>query len=53
MEVIAEWQPVRGLGRVKGTNCLDFLRARPVKGKLGLEYLGVRVNLHALADGGS
>ena len=27
--------------------------ARPVKRKFGLEYLGVRVSLQALADGGS
>ena len=27
--------------------------ARPVKRKFGLEYLGVRVSLHTLADGGS
>ena len=30
-----------------------LLRPRPVKRKFGLEYLGVRVSLHTLADGGS
>ena len=52
-EVIAEWRAVRGFGREAGANCQDFVRARPGKRKLGLEYLGVRVSLHALADGGS
>ena len=36
-----------------GTNCEDFLRAHLVKRKFGLEYLGVRVSLHTLADGES
>ena len=31
----------------------DFVRARPAKRKFGLEYLGVRVSLHTLADGGN
>ena len=51
--VIAERRAVRGVGRGAGTNCEDFVRARPVKRKFGVEYLGVRVSLHALADGGS
>ena len=48
-EVVTEWRAVRGLGRGAGTDCQDFVRARPVKRELGLEHLGV----HTLADGGS
>ena len=51
-EVIAERGAVRGVGRGAGTNCEDFVRARPVKCNFDLD-LGVRVSLHALADGGS
>ena len=51
IEVFAEWRALRGLGRGAGTNCQDFVKARPFKRKLGLEYLGVRVSLHTLADG--
>ena len=51
-EVLPEWRAVRGLGRGAGTNCKDFVRVRSVKRKFGLEYLGVRVSLHTLADGG-
>ena len=53
IEVITEWRAVRGLGRRAGTNRQDFVRALPLKCKFGLEYLGVRVSLHTLADGGS
>ena len=52
-EVVPEWRAVRGLGRGAGTNSQDFIRARPVKRKFGLEYLGVRLSLDTLADGGS
>ena len=52
-EVIPEWRTIRGLSGGAGTNGQDFVRARPVKRKFGLEYLGVRVSLHTLADGGS
>ena len=52
-EVVTEWRAVRGLDRGAGTNCEDFVRARPIKRKFGLQYFGVRVSLHALADGGS
>ena len=52
-EVLPEWRAVRGLGRGAGTNSQDFARARLVKRKFGLEYLGVRVSFHTLADGGS
>ena len=52
-EVITEWRAVRGLGKGAGTKVLAVVRARPVKRKFGLEYLGVRVSLHTLADGGS
>ena len=48
-EVLPEWQAVRRLGREAGTNRQDFLRARLVKRKFGLEYLGVRVSLHTLS----
>ena len=50
-EVIPEWRAVRGLGNGAAPNCQDFGRARPVQRKFGLEYLGVRVSLHTLADG--
>ena len=36
-----------------GANCEDFGRACPVVRELGLEGLGVRVRLRALADSGS
>ena len=52
-EVIPEWRTVRGLSRGAGANGQHFVRARPVKCKFGLEYLGLRVSLHTLADGGS
>ena len=52
-EVIPEWRTVRGLSRGAGTNGQYFVRARPVRYKFGLEYLGVRVSLHTLRDGGS
>ena len=52
-EVITEWRAVRGLGKGAGTKVLAVVRARPVKRKFGLEYLSVRVSIHALADGGS
>ena len=52
-EVIPEWRTVRGLSRGSGTNGQHFVIARPVKCKFGLEYLGVSVSLHTLADGGS
>ena len=52
-DVIPEWRTIRGLSRGAGTNGQDFVRVHPVKRKFGLEYLGVRVNLHTLADGGS
>ena len=53
IEVIPEWRAVRGFGRGAGTNCQNFERARPVERKFGVEYLGIRVSLHTLADGGS
>ena len=52
-EVMPEWRAVRGLGGGARANSQDFERARPVKRKFDLEYLGVRVSLHTLADGGS
>ena len=52
-EVIPEWRAVRGFGSGAGTNSQDVARARPVKRKFGLEYVGVRVSLHTLADGRS
>ena len=33
--------------------CADLVGTRPVERELGLENLGVRVRLRALADGGS
>ena len=50
-EVAPERRAVRGLGGGAGTDGQDFLRARPVKREFGLEYLGVGVRLHNLADG--
>ena len=47
--------PKRGPSGVSAgvqANCEDFVRARPVKRELGLEDLGFRVRLRALADGG-
>ena len=52
-EVVPEWRAVRDLGRRTGTNCQDFVRVSPVKRKFSLEYLGVRVGFHTLANGGS
>ena len=40
-----------GCRQRNGTNYVDFVWARPVERKLGLEYPGVCVSLHALADG--
>ena len=51
-EVAPERRTVRGLGVGAGTDCQDLVRARPVKREFGLEYLGVGVCLHTLADGG-
>ena len=42
---------VRGLGGRAGTRCQDLVPARSVKREFGLEYLGVGVRLHTLADG--
>ena len=50
-EVAPERRTVRGLGGGAGTDCQDLVRARPVKREFGLEYLGVGVRLHTLADG--
>ena len=36
-----------------GANCEDLVGARPVERELGLEDLGIRVRLRALADGGN
>ena len=47
-----ERRTVRGLGSGAGTECQDRGRASPVKREFGLEYLGVGVRLHTLADGG-
>ena len=50
-EVAPKRRTVRGLRGEAGTDCQDLARARPVKRELGLEYLGVGVRLHTLADG--
>ena len=50
-EVFPERRTVRGLGGGAGTDSQDLLRVRPVKREFGLEYLGVGVRLHTLADG--
>ena len=52
-ELSAERGAVRDVSRGTGANCEDIIGARPVERELGLEDLGVRVLLHALADGGS
>ena len=43
---------VRGFGGGESTDGQDLIRTRPVKHKFGLEYVGVDVRLHTLADGG-
>ena len=50
-EVSPERRAVRGLGGGAGINGQDLLWPRPVKREYGLEYLGVSVRLHTLADG--
>ena len=50
-EVAPERGTVRGLGGGAGADGQDLVRARPVKREFGLEYLGVGVRLHTLADG--
>ena len=50
-EVAPERRAVRGLSGGAGTDGQDRVRARPVKREFGLEYLGVGVRLHTLADG--
>ena len=50
-EVAPERRTVRGLGGGAGTDCQDLVRVRPFKCEFGLEYLGVGVRLHTLADG--
>ena len=50
-EVAPERRTVRDLGDEAGTDCQDLVRARPVKREFGLEYLGLGVRLHTLADG--
>ena len=50
-EVSPERRTVRGLGGGAGTDGQDLVRARPVKHEFGLEYLGVGVRPHTLADG--
>ena len=50
-EVAPERRTVGGLGVGSGTDCQDRVRARPVKREFVLEYLGVGVRLHTLADG--
>ena len=50
-EVDAERRTVRGLGGGAGTDGQDLVRVRPVKREFGLEYRGVGVRLHTLADG--
>ena len=51
-EVAQERRTVQGLVGGAGTDCHNLLRARPVKREFGLEYLGVGVRIHTLADGG-
>ena len=50
-EVAHERRTVRGLGGGVGTACQNLVRARLDKREFGLEYLGVDVGLHTLADG--
>ena len=51
-ELSAERGAVGGFNGVTGANCDDFVAARPFGRELGLENLGVRGRLRALADGG-
>ena len=49
----AQGGAVRGVSGGTGTNCEDFVGARPVERELGLENLGVGVCLRAFVDGRS
>ena len=51
-EVTPERRTVRGFGGGARTDFQDLLPARPVKREFDLEYLGVGIRLHTLADGG-
>ena len=46
-------EAIRGISGGAGANCEGFAGARPLKRELGLEDLGARVRLRALADRGS
>ena len=50
-DVAPERRTVRSLGSGAGTDGQDHVRARPVKREFSLEYLGVGVRIHTLADG--
>ena len=52
-ELVAQRGAVRGVSVGAVANCEDLVGARPVNQELGLEDRGVRVRLHALANGGS
>ena len=52
-ELVAQRGAVRGVSGGAGANCEDLVGARPVNRELGLEDLGVRIRLRALANGGS
>ena len=52
-ELSAERGAVRDVSRGTGANCEDIIGARPVERELGLEDLGVRVRLCALAGCGN
>ena len=52
-ELVAQKGAVRGVSGGAEANCQDLVGARPVKRELGLEDLGIRVRLRALANGGS
>ena len=41
-----------GFRRRSRINIQNFVTTRPIKRKFGLKYVGVRVGLHTLADGG-
>lgn len=52
-ELSAERASVRGVSGGRGADCEGSVGVRPVEPELGIEDLGVRFSLHALAGGDS
>ena len=51
-EFIPEGESVRCIARGTGADRESLVRARPIERKFGLEHLGIRAGLCALANGG-